>query len=112
MLYKSIIDGFFNDDWLMYRHNNGYDIDRNEDGIKITMEVPGYNKKNINVKLRNDIFIIEGERDDEQSFKKSFNTSDELNFDKTKAKIKDGILTVDIPFKEEMKPKNIEIKVE
>ena len=43
-------------------------------------------------------------------YRRSFVLSDELETDKTEASIRDGVLTVRIPKRAEMRPRRIEVK--
>ncbi len=43
-------------------------------------------------------------------FRRSFTLSNELQDDKIDAQLKDGILTLTIPKREELQPKRIEVK--
>ncbi len=45
-------------------------------------------------------------------YRRSFVLSDELESDKTEASLKDGVLTVRIPKRAELRPRRIQVRVE
>ena len=98
-----------------YRHNgsSNYKTDSDEDGITLTMDVPGYNKKLIDVTVSGDKLSIEGKAHsgDTDGFVHNFTVSDNLDSDGIDATVIDGVLTVSIPYVEAVKPRKIEVKV-
>lgn len=100
------------------------DIYDNGDRIVIKSELPGVDKKDINIDLKDRVLTIKGERSFENdvnegnyyrrerswgTFQRSFNLPAFLDPEKVKADYKDGVLTVEIPKPEEEKPKQITI---
>ena len=98
-----------------YRDNKSsdYKIDTDEDGITLTMNVPGYNKKLIDVIVSGDKLSIEGKAHsgDTDGFIHNFTISDNLDSEEIDATVIDGVLTVSIPYAEAVKPRKIEVKV-
>ena len=98
-----------------YRHNSSsnYKTDSDEDGITLTMNVPGYNKKLIDVTVSGDKLSIEGKAHsgDTEGFIHNFTVSDNLDSDGIDATVIDGVLTVLVPYAEAVKPRKIEVKV-
>ena len=90
-----------------------YKIESDDDGITLTMNVPGYNKKLIDVSVHNDVLYIEGKTNsgDTNGFSYQFNLSDKLDTSNIDASVVDGILSVNIPYLENVQPKRIEVKV-
>ena len=90
-----------------------YKIDSDEDGVTLTMNVPGYNKKLIDVSVNEDSLTIEGKAHtgSTDGFNHTFIINDNLNADKIDATVIDGVLTINIPYLEEIKPKQINIEV-
>ena len=90
----------------------------------IRAEIPGMNKKDIDIKLENNTLSISGDRkwnDKDQNnysefsygkFYKSFNLPEDVKENNIKASMKDGILSVQVPRLEKVKPevKKIAIK--
>ena len=102
------------------------DIQETNDKYLVTADLPGLSRKDINISIKEDILTISGERkyetkDEKKNyyrmergfgrFNRSFRLPDEVLADKITAKFKDGVLSVEIPKAEEVKPKEIEIKV-
>ena len=114
-LIDEMIDDIFRIYPNSYRHNSSsnYKTDSDEDGITLTMNVPGYNKKLIDVIVSGDKLSIEGKAHsgDTEGFIHNFTISDNLDSDGIDATVIDGVLTVSIPYAEAVKPRKIEVKV-
>ena len=97
-----------------------------EDKIGIVAEIPGLNKKQLDVAVEEGILTISGDKhstfNDEgakvirrelkqSSFKRSFELGDLLDGDNISASFKDGILSVSIPKTEPVKPKKTNVKI-
>ena len=108
---------FVNDNFLSkpypIRNSSDYKIDSDDDGVILTMNVPGYNKKLIDVSVSNDNLTIEGKAHsgDTDGFNHSFTINDNLDSDGINATVVDGVLTVSVPYAETVKPRKIEVKV-
>lgn len=103
------------------------DIEEEDDRYVIRADLPGVDKKDIEVKLENGVLSIRGEKHTEKetgkgtkkhrterfhgTFARSFTLPDAVMADKVDAAYKDGVLSLTIPKQEESKPKSIEIKV-
>lgn len=102
------------------------DIKKDNDKIQIAAEIPGMKKDEIAVIVQDNILSISGERKNDReekregfvrreisrgSFKRSFQLPDTALGEKVSADYKDGILTLEIPIKEEAKPKKVEVKI-
>ena len=103
------------------------DIEEEEDKYVIRADLPGVDKKDIEVKLENGVLSIRGEKHSEKetgkgtkkhrterfhgTFARSFTLPDAVRADKVDAAYKDGVLALTIPKQEESRPKSIEIKV-
>ena len=77
------------------------------------MNVPGYNDKLIDVSVSGDRLTIEGKSHtgSTKGFNHSFTINDNLDADGIDATVIDGVLTVSIPYAEEVKPRKIKVKV-
>ena len=108
---------FVNDNFLSkpypIRNSSDYKIDSDDDGVILTMNVPGYNKKLIDVSVSGDKLTIEGKANsgDSSGFNHTFTINDNLDADEIDATVIDGVLTVSIPYAEAVKPRKIEVKV-
>ena len=103
------------------------DIDEQDDKYVIKADLPGVEKKDIDVKLENGMLSIRGEKRTESetdkggkhhrrerfygTFARSFTLPDSVDADRVDAAYKDGVLTLSIPKTEETKPKSIDIKI-
>ena len=115
---KNALDDLFNEwDDIFSNRNNHYSSDykteSDEDGVTLTMNVPGYNKKLIDVSVSGDYLTIEGQSNsgDTDGFKKVFTINDTLDADGIEASVVDGVLTLSVPYLEEIKPKKVKVKV-
>ncbi len=90
-----------------------YKIDSDDDGVTLTINVPGYNDKLIDVSVSGDTLTIEGKSHtgSTEGFNHSFTINDNLDADEIDATVIDGVLTVSIPYAEAVKPRKIEVKV-
>ena len=97
-----------------------------EDKIGIVAEIPGLNKKQLNVEVEEGVLTISGDKhstfnDDgakvirrelkQSSFKRSFELGELLNGEDISASFKDGILSVSIPKTEPEKPIRHAVKI-
>ena len=96
-----------------YSNSTDYKTDSDDDGVILTMNVPGYNKKLIDVSVSGDKLTIEGKANsgDSSGFNHTFTINDNLDSDGIDATVVDGVLTVSIPYAEAVKPRKIEVKV-
>ena len=102
------------------------DIEENDDNFKVTADLPGVSKDDIDVRLDNGVLSISGEKHVDKetgkgtkqhrterfrgSFSRSFSLPSSIDADKVNADYKDGVLTLAIPKVESKKPKSIDIK--
>ena len=102
------------------------DIYETEDSVVIKTELPDVDQKNIEVRVENNTLNIKGERKHESdvkkesyhrieryfgSFQRSFNLPATIDQERINASCDKGILTVILPKKEALKPKQINIEV-
>ena len=111
ILTSNFIDNFFDDTFAirkMNRINYTDDVTHDDDGATIKMKVPGFNKKSIDISVDSETLTIEGKTDDD-SFVKRFSIDNKFDFDSIDAKVVDGLLTLSIPYKAEVKPRKIKV---
>lgn len=97
-----------------------------KDNFRLEIAVPGFTKDDFNVKLEDHLLTISGEKknqvnnEDEKftlkefthtSFSRTFTLPETVSGEKINAEYADGILKLLIPKKEEVKAKQVEIKV-
>ena len=106
-----------------YPKVNVYEYD---DKIGIVAEIPGLNKKQLNVEVEEGILTISGDKHNtfendgakvlrkelkQSSFKRSFELGDLLDGYNISANFKDGVLSVSIPKTEQEVPKKHSVKI-
>ena len=100
------------------------DIEETDEAFVVKAELPGVEKNDVSVNIENGILTIKGEKKTETedkkrhrvecsygSFIRSFTLPQSIKPEKVEAEYKNGILNLTIPKAEEVKPKQIEIKV-
>ena len=100
------------------------DVFDHDEKVVIKAELPGVDKKDIHVDVKDGILTLRGERSYENEskeenyhrkerafgkFHRSFALPEGLDPDKIEADYKDGVLKVEIPKSEEKKPKEITV---
>ena len=88
--------------------NHTDEVTHNDDGATIKLKVPGFNKKSIDISVDSETLTIEGKTDDD-SFTKKYAVDNKFDFDSIEAKVIDGLLTLTLPYKAEVKPKKIKV---
>ncbi len=104
------------------------DIVEEKDTYKITADMPGLDKKDITVEVKNGVLAISGEKKEEKterdknryyhferrfgSFRREFALPDHVDADHVEAKYANGLLELTLRKTEAAKPKAIEVKVE
>jgi HSP20 family protein len=101
------------------------DIAETADKITVKAEIPGMEAKDIEISMVGDTLSIKGEKKSEReekdenyhmvertygSFNRTMKLPASVDPDKVEASYKNGVLSVVLPKKEEVKPKAIEIK--
>ena len=100
------------------------DIAEEKDRILITAELPGFRQDQISVQMENGMLTLSGERRFEKEsaekayhriersygqFVRSFSLPNNVDRDKIKAKFADGLLQLELPKREDAKPRTIQI---
>jgi HSP20 family protein len=102
------------------------DIYETGDSIVLKAELPDIDQKDIDVRIEDNMLTIKGERKHESevkkenyhrieryfgSFQRSFKLPATVEQEKVEASCEKGVLTVTLPKKEEVKPKQINVEV-
>ena len=112
------IDSIFENNYQLYDYSNqfnydwspSFDIKEHDKSYSIVADMPGLDKKNININIDEDILIIEGNRKLESgskdkwfcreiqygNFNRRFYLPDNINKDEISASLKNGVLKIDI----------------
>jgi HSP20 family protein len=97
-------------------------VTENKDGFNITADLPGVNKSGLEITLDGDEIILTGRREDAMEgaavvhresavadFRRVFQIEPGVDTAKITAHIEDGVLTLFLPKREEIKPRTIRI---
>ena len=102
------------------------DIAEDRESVKITAELPGLKQNEVKINVENGIMTLKGERRFSEetkkenycrversygAFSRSFSLPTTVDTEKIRATMKDGLLEVLIPKREEAKPKEVQIEV-
>lgn len=102
------------------------DIYETEHELVVKADLPEIDPKDLDIRVENNILTIRGERKFEKkvnednylrveraygSFARSFTLANTVNSDAIKADYQNGVLTLNIPKREEAKPKQIKVNV-
>ena len=129
--FDHMLDRIFNDGWNnnnKIRNNTpSVDIIENEEEFVLTAEFPGFDKKNLNIEVKengvlninanskinkepNDPLYRIRERNSD-SYNRKFNLPENAIVEKINAQFKNGLLTVNIPKAKEIEPESKKIKI-
>ncbi len=101
------------------------DIRETDDALIVSAELPGIEKEDVQLDIRDGVLTISGERKYEKDvkeenvhrieraygrFSRSFTLPRNVDVEKVEARMDKGVLEVRLPKKESAKPKSIEIK--
>ena len=100
------------------------DIWEDKDGIVLCADMPGVSKERLNLRIDGNNLMVEGQVQFElpenaealyadvrsSLYRRSFALSGELESEKIEASLKNGVLTVRIPKRAELRPRKIEVK--
>lgn len=100
------------------------DVFEDADGIIVVLDMPGVSKDRLQIKADGNGLVVEGDAEISMPdgmeavyadirathYRRSFGLTSELDLDRIEAGLKDGVLTLRIPKRAELKPRRIEIK--
>jgi HSP20 family molecular chaperone IbpA len=106
--------------------NPPVDIYEDADGITLIADIPGVSKDRLNIEVDKRTLLIEGDAHLEMPegiqalyadirstrYRRSFSLSPELEPNNIDASLKDGVLTLRIPKRAELRPRKIEVRVD
>jgi HSP20 family protein len=102
------------------------DIHETEHELIVEADLPGVDPKDLDIRVENNLLTIRGERKFEKkvnednylrveraygSFSRSFSLANTVNPEAIQADYQNGVLTLNIPKREEAKPKQIKVNV-
>ena len=100
------------------------DVFEDTDGITLQLDMPGVSKERLSVQTDKNTLTVEGDVQiamheamealyaevHSTHYRRSFTLSGELEPEKTEANLKDGVLTLHIPKRAELRPRRIEVR--
>ncbi len=102
------------------------DVVEDDDTFTVYMDLPGVEEKNVDVSIASNVLTIKGTRELpklgedakiyrqeewEGSFQRTLSLPHSVDTQKVQARMKNGVLTVTLPKREETKPKQIKVDV-
>jgi len=101
------------------------DIFEDAGGITLLADMPGVSRERLKIEVDKDVLLVEGDAridmpDNMEAlyadvrstcYRRSFGLSGELDTDEIEARLKDGVLSVHIPKRAELRPRKIEVSV-
>lgn len=124
--FSNLIDEMFNRSFPEFNHTLGLtspsvNITESEDQFLLEVAAPGLSKEDFNISIDKDQLVISTSKNEEKedkeegkwmrkefnfsSFKRSFYLGDHINHENISATYENGILSIQLPKKEEAKPK-------
>ncbi|MDX1414355.1 MAG: Hsp20/alpha crystallin family protein [Candidatus Promineifilaceae bacterium] len=116
-------------DWPRWQSQNfglAVDVTEDEDGYMVKASVPGINPDDVEITFEDNVLTIKGEIVEEEnseevnyhirerrsgSFGRSIRFPVDVNAESVEATYTNGVLTLNVPKTEEVKPKRIEVRV-
>ena len=100
------------------------DITESDDALTVVMEMPGVERKDVQIHVENDVLRVEGQIDfgkyegmeplyteyNVGHFARAFTLSSKIDQQQISAQLTDGVLTLTLKKVQEAKPRRIEIK--
>jgi HSP20 family protein len=117
---------FFSDGLFDREFSPAMDVVENEDGFLVSVDLPGVDRKDLEISVADNVLTIKGEKKDhrenkesklyrketwEGSFQRTLSLPHGVDANKIDAKMRDGVLAISLPKKEEAKPKQIAVNV-
>ena len=100
------------------------DIIEIEDGLRVVADIPGVPKDSVEIQVENDILTIKAVPEsglpgkpvhteyETAEYFRHFHLGEEVDVEKLKANVRDGVLTIELPRAEASKPRKIAVSVE
>jgi HSP20 family protein len=99
------------------------DIHETDDALAVVLEMPGVEKKDLNIALENDVLKVDGQIDFTKykdmepvyteynvgHYARSFTLSNKIDQEKISANLEDGVLTLTLPKAKHAQPRKIAI---
>ena len=126
--FDSMLDGIFNDGWnrsIISSNNPSVDIIENENEFELTADLPGLDKKDVNLSIQEGVLKLTADQKTNndskdaywlrerysKTYDRSFTLPNNVVEEKINASFKNGSLKVILPKEEEVKPIVKKIKI-
>ena len=123
-LFDKMFDDFFKPTFYRESASMRTDVKETENGYELSVDMPGFEKQDINLTLNDGYLTVEAKREEKQesdnyirrerscSYSRSYYVGDAVTEEDVKAKYDKGILTLSVPKKDkkEIPAKTIEIE--
>lgn len=89
-------------------------IEESESHVTLRLDLPGVPKSDLAIEVSEDVLSVSGKRTiagEEHAFARRFDLAGGFAVEQIKAELKDGVLTVTLPRKEEAKPRKHSISI-
>jgi len=125
--FNRMLEGLGTEENALVAWTPACDIYETEKAIVLKVELPGIKKEEVSVSIENNLLTIHGERKFQEETKRenyyrvernygeffrSFTLPNYIEPAKILAEFKEGLLVLNLPKREEAKPKQVEIKVQ
>ncbi|MFP4112835.1 MAG: Hsp20/alpha crystallin family protein [Spirochaetota bacterium] len=117
---------FFSDGLFDREFSPAMDVVENDDGFLVSVDLPGVDRKDLEISVADNILTIKGEKKGDReekestyyrketwegSFQRTLSLPHGVDAEKIDAKMRDGVLAISLPKREEAKPKQIAVNV-
>jgi HSP20 family protein len=117
---------FFSDGLFDREFSPAMDVVENEDGYLVSLDLPGVDRKDLDISVADNVLTVKGEKKSdgengeskfyrkeswEGSFQRTISLPGGVDAGKIDAKMRDGVLAISLPKREEAKPRQIAVNV-
>ena len=125
-MFAPATNGFFSDGLFDRGFSPALDVVENDDGFLVSIDLPGVDRKDLEISVADNVLTVKGEKKDmledkdgkvfrkeswEGSFHRTLSLPHGVDANKIDAKMHDGVLEISLPKREEAKPRQISVNV-
>lgn len=111
--------------WVGYGLTPAADVLETESGFRVVLDLPGLDAKALEIQVENDVLTVQAQRSQPElagatlhrserafgTFFRSFSLPKSVDATRVEARYENGVLTVELPKREEAKPRTIQVNV-